>query len=152
MSSVVLILSFSTLIINNWLLNILKKNRLKSALLRCLMRWEQALYLYYAKKRSRSRRRQTRWYKLENSRRCWKDKYSEILKKWKTRYLDLYGVSHVGRAWDIERKREQNEDKGKRTKRCWKKVDFGERGERSGGEGEEVKERSNTSEEVKRKE
>jgi len=37
-----------------------------------------------------------------------------ISKKSKALYLDLYGVSQTGRAQNIEKKREQNEDKGER--------------------------------------
>lgn len=42
------------------------------------------------------------------------DKHSNIEKKSKALYLDLYGVSQIGRARDIKKKREQNEDKGER--------------------------------------
>lgn len=64
-----------------------------------------------------------------------------ISKKSKALYLDLYGVSQTGRAQDIEKKREQNEDK--EEKKNDERVDFGEEGRER---------RANTSEEVKREE
>lgn len=67
-----------------------------------------------------------------------------ISKKSKALYLDLYGVSQTGRARDIEKKREQNEDKGEREN------DEGGRFWGEGGGGGKVERRANTSEDVKR--
>lgn len=69
-----------------------------------------------------------------------------ISKKSKAFYLDLYGVSQTGRAQNIEKKREQNEDRGER------KNDEGGRFFGGGGREGKVERRANTSEDVKREE